>query len=494
MCGIVYAPQVQTAWRMVERMVHRGPDGTAGTSPTDDVYMAACVLRVSSDSDFRASQPIYNEGMRYCMVFNGEIYNWKSLRDKYRIRAESDTELLMKLWQDFGAECLTWLRGPFAFVVYDAEYGTVTVVRDRFGVKPLYFRCEETHGLCIASELKAFGGLPNWKPEISSNYMHEFDTLRVDIESDVRTPLVDVYKIPAGCAVTWGSGTGHVVFDRWFEIVPAKLEGDGVVRSLVEQAVAERIETACRPIGLTMSGGLDSSIVAAVAASMGYRLPAYIAFYEGRDNAIAERAVRFARALRHEVRKVLVCPPQNTAEVRSWVYAVEDVFNIWPAQLAVYRAMHEDGVVVSLDGHGADEAFAGYREQVKKGVDDASLHEVSMRLAKGSLQHILRVHDMAAMASGVEVRAPFMSHELLLHGLALSRDEKLHEGYTKYPLRKAFDDLLPKEIAWAQDKQGFYSPRLKWKKRSEELKSLSLTHKRADWPLATILKEEIAKR
>ncbi len=355
--------------RMLRTMRHRGPDGE-GEYSSPQVSLA---MRRLSIIDLEGGwQPLYNEDRSLVLVANGEIYNHVELRQEligrgHHFRTGSDCETILHLYEEFGLECLRHLRGMFAFALWDEHRRRVMLARDRMGEKPLYLR-EEEGRLWFASELKSIvrAGISEaasrlaYDPVAIDHYFH------YGYVPEPMTPLAGIRKLPAGHYLT-------VDLDEWqcreaaywnMEDAPP-LEGDPgeLIREQLE-GLSRIIVRADVPVGVALSGGLDSSAIAALATA---QYPGVIrAFSVGYANQPAndERADarEFARYLRIPFEEVELRVGDLVAFFPELVFWQDDPI----ADIAGYgyysvmKLAREHGVPVLLQGHGGDELFWGY--------------------------------------------------------------------------------------------------------------------------------------
>ncbi|MCU1283534.1 MAG: asparagine synthase (glutamine-hydrolyzing), partial [bacterium] len=278
MCGIsgyldrahAGPPHAAAVRAMTDALAHRGPDA-AGFHTAGPVALGHRRLSII-DLRPEGNQPLRNEDGSIVLVANGEIYNFRELRRElvrrgHQFRSRSDSEVIVHLYEEHGLDCLSRLRGMFAFALWDAPRRRLFLARDRAGEKPLYYAARDG-GLWFASELRALvRGLP-WRPAVDLDAIEQYLTLQY-----VPAPLTafaGVRKLPAAHCLTISPG-GMPALERWWRLsfAPARPVslGDAVAetRALVEDAVAVR-EVADVPLGAFLSGGIDSSTVVALLA------------------------------------------------------------------------------------------------------------------------------------------------------------------------------------------------------------------------------------
>jgi asparagine synthase (glutamine-hydrolysing) len=369
-CGIVtrepFAPElVAPVRRMNAAQTHRGPDGE-GEHHGSHALLA--MRRLSIIDPAGGSQPLYNEDRSVALIANGEIYNAPALRHEleqsgHTFRTGSDCEVIVHLYEQHGLDCVQHLRGMFAFALWDAPRRRLLLARDRMGEKPLYLH-EQPGRLLFASELKALlhSGLVAFDldPQAIDQYFH------YQFVPEPATPIRNVRKLEAAHLLVVETDPWRVE-DRCYwsmeDAPPIEAEPALVLRERLED-IGSLVTRADRKVGVALSGGLDSSLVAALATrTSGISLQAFTVGYEGRP-ASDERGD--AQALAKHLRL-----PFHQIEVDT--RSVVDFFpelNYWRddpiadiaghGYYAVMRLAHEHGVAVMLQGQGGDELFWGY--------------------------------------------------------------------------------------------------------------------------------------
>jgi asparagine synthase (glutamine-hydrolysing) len=493
---------------MADQIRHRGPDDR-GTFADAAHGLALEHLRLSIiDLSPAGHQPMLNEDGTVVLIFNGEIYNFQGLREQllsagHRFISRTDSEVIVHGYEEWGEAVVDKLCGMFAFALWDARRNVLLLARDPMGMKPLYYWLNPSGGLYFASEIKAFLALPEFRPAANPRTLRQF--LELNFITDEReTSLAGVSKLPAGHTLTvrpQDAAAGRAPSPRRyftpppvepFGGTPAELDAradrlyevlDGVVR---EHMIADV------PVGLLLSGGLDSSLVAALAArhtrlrtiSMGFA-----------DSGIDERP--FARSVSRHIEsdheEVLIRPDEISDGLERSVWYVDDLFGDWGVitTMLLYRKCREAGVKVILVGEGSDELFGGYPSHAlapEGGVSLLGLPRHSLRLyrwysgrrwgpelwrfagtlrglhreAGGDLfsavrlfetRHQLPHHynmkvDKASMAVSVEARVPFLDVRVAREGFRTPRSLLLRDGTNKYLLRRLAERhrLLPAEI------------------------------------------------
>jgi len=371
--GIVYAdpdrpvsPRLLT--RMLDAIEHRGPDD-AGIHIEGAVGLG--MRRLSIIDLAGGHQPIYDETRRRVIVFNGEIYNYRALRDGlaargHAVRTSSDTETIVHLHEERGDACVEPLRGMFAFALWDREARELLLARDRFGIKPLYV-ITAPWGIAFASELKALHAAGLVETDLDWEALEGL--FRVGYVPAPRTPFRNVRKLEPGHVLRWRAGREPVTRRYWD--VPS---GPSVPRRHAAAAVRERLDESVQahlvadvPVAAFLSGGFDSSAVVASMALAGHSAHAYTVRYRGSGADAADESP-LARTLadRYGVRLTVVDVEPDIATifepiVRALDEPLSDESSV-PTWLLCERVAAD--YKVALVGTGGDELFAGYRRHL----------------------------------------------------------------------------------------------------------------------------------
>jgi asparagine synthase (glutamine-hydrolysing) len=373
-------------------------------------------------------QPIFNEQQTMAIIANGEIYNFPKLRpdlsSRHRFTTTSDTEAVLHAYEDHGASVVNHLDGMFAFVIADG--GNLFAARDPIGIKPLYYGFKDG-AFWFASELKALA--PH---------------------------CVDIHEFPAGSYFHTKDG-----FKTYYEVPEVSPEDRSteehiqILRKTLEECVVKRLMSDV-PLGAFLSGGLDSSLIAAIARKHMETLHTFTVGIEGsRDLEAARVVARHLDTVHHEY---VITPEEVVEKLPEIIYYLESfdqdlVRSAIPCYFTSRIAAEQ--VKVILTGEGADELFAGYTYY--KGITDQSILQQELRRSVSALHNVnLQRVDRMTMAHSIEGRVPFLDLEMIKLGQMIPSDLKLPAGVgpEKWILRKAFEDLLPHEIVW-RDKEQF---------------------------------------
>jgi len=350
--------------RMRDTLVHRGPD-EAGVYFNASVAMGTRRLSIIDLSN--GQQPITNEDESVWLAFNGEIYNYIELRRDYlegrfKFRTQSDTEVLLRLYERFQEDCVRYLNGMFAFAIFDRKKHQLFLARDRFGKKPLYYTIKNG-SLIFGSEIKSLLKHPNVSVEVNHRGIDQFITYGF-----VQTPetlFSGIYKVPEGHTLKWRDG--KISIEPYWDLNFApderltKEEHVEKLTGLLKDAVRLRMRSDV-PVGIFLSGGIDSTIVAGLATESTPKLKTFsIAFDAGKEfNELnyARKAAQHFGTDHHE----LILTPEAFRDFlpQSIDYLEEPVTD--PAAVPLYfvSKLAAQQVKVVLSGEGSDEIFAGY--------------------------------------------------------------------------------------------------------------------------------------
>jgi asparagine synthase (glutamine-hydrolysing) len=432
MCGIALligpgADQQQATFdRMVAGIRSRGE--VLETDARSGALLATSRLRIV-DRD-RAVQPWTSVDGRYALCYNGEVFNHGQLRAELiaagRLqRSESDTEVVLEslLAWDTG-DALLRMRGEFAFALLDRETGEVLLGRDPAGVKPLYWA--RTGGrLYVASEVKALTSLGARVHEVPPGHVGRGSAGR----DPQLAPYIDLLRL--------GEGEPMIT-----DVDQAKQ----TLRDTFADSVRLRVDTDL-PVGVLLSGGLDSSLTLLHAKQMHPDVRAFTVGTEGSEDLAYARRLAADLGVPHEVvslrpRDIRLADVRRAIE-RSEATEYGDVINA-VVSLKVFERVHACGVKVLLTGDGSDELFGGYDMYAQVAAADRRrlfLHKIR-HLSRTELQRV----DRTSMGLKVEARVPFLDVQMLLLSMRIPLELKVRDGYEKWIVRETFADLLPDYI------------------------------------------------
>ena len=467
MCGIVSILNVrqqtqelrEKTLRMSKKIRHRGPDWSG-------IYCGGSAIlaheRLSIVDPESGGQPLYSPDHQQILAVNGEIYNHQDIRRRftgqYEFQTGSDCEVILALYREKGVNFLEDLNGIFAFVLYDAERNEFLIARDPIGVIPLYIGYDSDGTVYVASELKAIEGqCERYEPFLPGHYLYSREGIRM--QRYYRRDWMDY------AAVMDNAASVTAIHDALEAAVKRQLMSDV-------------------PYGVLLSGGLDSSVISAIAAKFSEhriedgsmtkaywpRLHSFAVGLRGApDLAKARLVADHIGTVHHEINYTI---QEGLDALRDVIYYIEtyDVTTV-RASTPMYllaRVIKSMGIKMVLSGEGADEVFGGYL-YFHKAPSAREFHEETVRkLSKLHLYDCLRANKSLS-AWGVEGRVPFLDKEFLDVAMRLNPEAKmcgptsllpLREGepegvasIEKRIVREAFASMLPEEVAWRQKEQ-----------------------------------------
>lgn len=453
MCGLTgifnsHLPEWETrqkALQMSSRIRHRGPDWSG-------VYCSAhCTLaheRLAIVDPFSGSQPLYSPDGKQVLAVNGEIYNHREIRErfrgKYAFRTGSDCEVILALYREKGADFLEDLNGIFAFALYDEAENRFLIARDPIGVIPLYIGYDDDGTVYVASELKALEGMcARYEPFLPGHYLDSREGLWMKR--------------------WWKRDWADYAAVRGGSCNPV------LVREALDAAVKRQMMSDV-PYGVLLSGGLDSSLISAIVAKYSARRietgdrmdawwPRLHSFAVGIKGAPdLEKARKVAEALGTVHHEVNYTVQEGLDALRDVIYHIEtyDVTTVRAStpMFLLARFIKSMGIKMVLSGEGSDEIFGGYLYFHKAPSAEAFHEETVRKLSTLHLYDCLRANKSLA-AWGIEGRVPFLDKEFLDVAMRLDPACKMCPGKTveKKILREAFAGSIPDEILWRQKEQ-----------------------------------------
>ncbi|HBC29384.1 MAG TPA: asparagine synthase B [Prevotellaceae bacterium] len=494
MCGIVgifdireQSPELRKkALRMSQKIRHRGPDWS-GIYCGDHAIL--CHERLSIVDPQSGKQPLYSPDGKQVLAVNGEIYNHQDIRRAtaggYEYQTGSDCEVILALYRAHGIHFLEELSGIFAFALYDEERDEYLIARDPIGVIPLYIGHDADGKTYVASELKALEGFcDEYEPFLPGHYLYSRE----------------------GVMRRW--------YRRdWMDYDAVKDNGADIdsLRVGLQEAVKRQLMSDV-PYGVLLSGGLDSSIISAIAQKFAARRvedggqtgawwPRLHSFAVGLKGAPdlekARRVAKYIGTVHHEINYTL---QEGLDALRDVIYFTEtyDVTTV-RASTPMYllaRVIKSMGIKMVLSGEGADEIFGGYL-YFHKAPSARAFHEETVRkLGKLHWYDCLRANKSLA-AWGVEGRVPFLDRDFLDIAMRFNPKAKMCPGdvIEKKVLRQAFADMLPEEIVWRQKEQFSDGVGYSWidtlkKITSEQVSDEQMAHAAERFPIHTPLCKE----
>ncbi|WP_291586217.1 asparagine synthase B [Bacteroides sp.] len=452
MCGIVGIFKIKSqseelrnkALRMAQKIRHRGPDWSG-------IYTGGSAIlaheRLSIVDPQSGGQPLYSPNRKQILAVNGEIYNHREIRTRYAGRYEfrtgSDCEVILALYQDKGIHFLEELNGIFAFALYDEERDEFLIARDPIGVIPLYIGHDADGTIYVASELKALEGFcDEYEPFLPGHYFYSKEG---EMKQWYTRDWTDYERVKDN---------------------PASVTD---LHDALEEAVHRQLMSDV-PYGVLLSGGLDSSVISAIAKKYAAKrietdgasdawwpqLHSFAIGLKGAPDLIKAREVaEYIGTIHHEINYTI---QEGLDALRDVIYFIEtyDVTTV-RASTPMYllgRVIKSMGIKMVLSGEGADEIFGGYL-YFHKAPDARAFHDETVRkLSKLYLYDCLRANKSLS-AWGVEGRVPFLDKEFLDVAMRLNPKAKMAPGKVieKKIVREAFADMLPESIAWRQKEQ-----------------------------------------
>lgn len=457
--------------KMAKRIRHRGPDWSG-------IYCGEKAILVHerlSIVDIKSGgQPLYNKDKNLVLAVNGEIYNHQNIRNRFKGRYEfqsnSDCEVLLALYQEKGVNLFDELNGIYAFALYDIENNSYLIGRDHMGIIPLYMGYDDFGQFYVASELKALEGIcPNIK-EFPAGYY--YDSRDGELKQWYKRDWMEYDNVKDN--------------DTDLEVLKKGLE-DAVHRQLMSDV----------PYGLLLSGGLDSSIISAVAKKFAARriennneteawwpqLHSFAIGLKGAPDLIAAQKVAdHIGTVHHEIHFTVEEALDALSDVIYHIetYDVTTVRASTPMYLLA-RFIKSMGVKMVLSGEGSDEIFGGYL-YFHKAPNAKALHEETVRkLDKLHLYDCLRANKTLA-AWGVEGRVPFLDKEFMDIAMRMNPQDKMcgNGKIEKYALRKAFEGYLPESVTWRQKEQFSDGVGYNWIDTLREVASKKVTDKQME--------------
>ena len=492
MCGIVsifniqeQTPELrQQALRMSQKIRHRGPDWSG-------IYCGGSAIlaheRLSIVDPESGRQPLFSPDKKQVLAVNGEIYNHQDIRSRfaghYQYQTGSDCEVILSLYREMRADTdfstlifqgedavharicqmLEELNGIFAFALYDAEHDEFLIARDPIGVIPLYIGYDNDGKVMVASELKALEGqCDHYEPFLPGHYYYS------------KTPGMKRYYTRdwfeyASMQKKYNIDDSKKAAEQLAEAAPQEQAAVEQIHDALEASVKRQLMSDV-PYGVLLSGGLDSSVISAVAEKFSAtrvenggetraywpRLHSFAVGLKGApDLAKARLVAEHIGTVHHEINYTI---QEGLDAIRDVIYFIEtyDVTTV-RASTPMYllaRVIRSMGIKMVLSGEGADEVFGGYL-YFHKAPDTKAFHEETVRkLGKLYLYDCLRANKSLA-AWGIEGRVPFLDKDFLDVAMGMNPVLKMCPDKTieKKVVRDAFADLLPEEVAWRQKEQ-----------------------------------------
>lgn len=498
-------------FKMIWAQTHRGPNYSGSFIQEGEVALGHNRLSIL-DLSAAANQPMFSFDGRYCIVFNGEIYNFLELKQElekeFVFHTTSDTEVLLYCWQKWGKQCLSKLNGMFAFAIWDRVEYKLFAARDRFGVKPFYYAFHHSN-FYFSSEIKALwaAGVKRdaYEPVWSSYLSHATYSV------DGRSFWKNISELPAGHYLEYDS---KLSFTQWYDfkeriastpVYSDDKEFERDYTKLLIDAVSLRFRSDV-PVGFNLSGGLDSSVLLAM---VNYLYPGQagikaFSFYTGNEQY--DELPWVNQMISHTSIPLTTCQ-LTAAEAKGQLLSIsrsqDEPFGGIPT-VAYSRVFQKaaKSVVVLLDGQGMDEAWAGYDYYVSNNnytVQGSFSSPTRMNVLKNGfancfnvftppeffedhlknlqyrdlfhtkLPRALRFNDRISMMYSTELREPFLDYRLVELAFAQEASMKIRKNQTKWKLREIASKFLSPQISYAP-KRPLQTPQREW--LANELKSV----------------------
>jgi asparagine synthase (glutamine-hydrolysing) len=514
MCGI--AGLFGNGWTareldtMVAHQRHRGPDAQAKyVDFSGQALLGHDRLSIIDLSD-AGSQPMASGDGRLIISFNGEIYNYLELRSelaRYPFRSHSDTEVVLAAYERWGEACLDHFVGMFAFMIWDTYEQRLFAARDRFGVKPFYYHVQNDGKLAVASEigaLRAVGVATGPDPVAWATYLsrglHEYSS---------RTFWLGIQALPAGHKLSWQCG--RMKSSRWYDLAAAAggrldersdCEVENEYLAILQESVRLRFR-ADVPVGINLSGGLDSSVLLGLVQAVQGPESDVFAFTFATNDSRYDELPWVHQMLARTNHRLVTCElrPEQVPKLASSVQAHQDEpFGGIPtlAYARIFEEAQEKGITVLLDGQGMDEQLAGYDYYrvdgrhsdmpVVQGSLSSPIRPQCLRpefailadsfeapqpfpdalrnlqyrdAAFTKMPRALRFNDRVSMRCSTELREPFLDHRLFELAFRQPEGRKIHDETGKWMLRTIASRLLPADLV-AAPKRPIQTPQREW--------------------------------
>jgi asparagine synthase (glutamine-hydrolysing) len=561
--------------RMLDVISHRGPDGH-GIHEDGTAFLGH--RRLSIIDVAGGNQPMPNEDRSVWLTYNGEIFNHAAIRPKleqagHRYATRCDTETIVHAYEEYGSDCVSHFRGMFAFAIWDADKQTLFCARDRLGIKPFYYVLNDRF-FAFASEIKALLRHPEIQAELNQELLPEYLTFGYT-NTDISL-FRGIRKLMPGHTLTLDVKASRHSINRFWDVpepkeAPRRSDQEWIAecRTRLEEAVRTRLMSDV-PLGMFLSGGVDSSAIAALMKRMRSEpVKTFAVGYKEAAYSELSYARQVAEAIGTDHHEVTVGMEEFFNALPALVWH-EDEPIAWPSSLSLYfvSKLASEQVKVVLTGEGSDELFAGYhryqhylfnrkwadryrlvpaslRAAVRQSIETSSLLSADLRRKlnhtflgrdgtveslqldnfygafsaaerrqmltgqasadvnpyasylsywnarqapvlsqmlyadqKTYLVELLMKQDQMSMACSIESRVPFLDHSFVEFAASVPEHLKIRNGEGKYIVKRAVEDLLPRDIIY-RTKMGFPTPLRSWllDPRAEPLFALLLDRK-----------------
>ncbi len=487
---------------MMDSIRHRGPDDSGLHS---EEFIGLGHRRLSIIDVQGGKQPMCNENKTVWVTYNGEIYNYRELKEQlaktgHQFKTDCDTEVIVHAFEEYGTDCIQRFNGMFAFALWDSNNDVLFLARDRLGIKPLYYTVSGGDFI-FASEIKALLQHPLIQAEVDINSIPEY--LFCTSLLDANTMFKNIHSLPAGHKLVLEKKTTRV--SQYWDVIlinPSQKESafeDGKERisSLLNDSVRIRLMSDV-PFGSLLSGGLDSSLVSALATKhVSEKLKTFAMEYSknigmSQSKSDTKFANLMAERFETEHREFIFQPEEYHDILEEVTWHIEKPVELTTPSLYLLHKSLKKHITVVLSGEGADELYGGYfffledaqsnqlkefpwapyfkevsmllspeieketnfKENVRSSLHDLLnkfeindfMNKVLYLFMKIYLIEMLERQDKASMAWGVEVRVPFLDHRLVEYVANIPSRYKFKDDTEKYILKESFRGFLPSEI------------------------------------------------
>tara|TARA_B100001989_G_C24549431_1_gene473249 strand:- start:1633 stop:3384 length:1752 start_codon:yes stop_codon:yes gene_type:complete len=486
--------QILNLEKGIKLLKHRGPDNQKKEILFDRKCFLAHTRLNIQDNDINSNQPFYSRNGRYVLLFNGEIYNHRKLRGLYlsnfNFKTKSDTETLIELWNIYGEESISLLEGMFSFIILDLISYDFFCVRDRFGIKPLYYM-KRGKNIFLSSEIKPIIKAANLEIEINNKILYDFLSNGL-IEHTSETFFRNIVKVNAGSLLKGNIFNENLFKIKWFDLKKTYEHKDYFLKPLSFDKKIELLNNCLKEvleeslisdfeIALNLSNGSDSALLQTILFEIGKKNKSYIQVY---DEAIDPKS-KYAPEWLYKYRESIKIKPSNVIENinKTHFFQEEPYTGLFVNGYSnIYDKANKDGFRVFIDANGLDEFFLGYKKYrnqnlfksnnqsidgsykdnnflTKEFSEDFALinqdrnitgpRELAMNdLLSFKIPRALRFNDKVSMQHSIELRVPFLDHRVLYSSFLFRENEIQNENQGKLPLRKILSKNTNRDFAF----------------------------------------------
>ena len=561
MCGIFgmvvgkgEKPVAALVKEATDRLIHRGPD-SGGYFFKNNIGLGNRRLAILDLSE-NGQQPMIYKNLT--ITYNGELYNYLEIKEEllakgHHFQTNTDTEVVLAAYQEWGKDCVYRFNGMWALAIYDEAAHILFCSRDRFGIKPFYYIWQDDN-FAFASEIKAFRPLPFWQPELNPELANDYLIKGLQNHTD-ETLFKNIYQLLPGHYLVFDLKTHRFQIEKYYDISDVQQtcslsfkKAADQFRMLLQDAIRVHSRSDVK-VGAALSGGLDSSSIVALQHELfgGEKVNLEVVSYasevpEFDESPYVDELIQKYPTTVHITRSTFA---ETFSKIDEVIQAHDEplLSASLIAQYFVFKTAKTNGLKVMLDGQGADEILAGYgtyylpflkeiglvrllklipeiwgllgKHQIKtskklsffKHAENLQSylnlpssrfnpeaqgfrHYSDYMLKKGILPALLQFEDRNSMAHSVESRVPFLDYRLVEFCMCLPSDFKIRKGIRKAILRKAMRRLLPEKILHRYDKMGFSTPQEFWMSEHPESVLKSIQNSVSRYP--AVFKKELA--